>query len=126
DNSYSTHGAGEFNVGYVERSNQTFVWNSLVNTSTWNDTSSSGWNTAGDFAPSTAAYPNAAGSMALLSQSLVAVPAGNILLSTADARVGTLTLNNANLSNNLGWSIGFPGSTNTLTFDNQSGGVRGR
>ena len=126
DNSYSTHGAGEFYVGYAERSNQTFVWNSLVNTSTWNNTSSSGWNTAAYFAPSTNSYPNAAGSTAFMSQSLLAVPAGNILLTTADARVGTLTLNNTNLSNSLGWAIGSPGSTNALTFDNQAGGAAAR
>ncbi len=113
-------------MGYAERSNQTFVWNSLVNTSTWDNTSSGGWNTASYLAPSTNAYPNAAGSTALLSQSLLAVPAGNILLTTPDARVGTLTLNNTNLSNSLGWAIGSPGSTSALTFDNQSGGVAAR
>ena len=123
DNSYSTHGAGEFYVGYTERSNQTFVWNSLVNTSTWNNTSSGGWNTGGYSAPSTNAYPNSAGCTAILSQSLLAVPAGNILLTTADARVDTLTLNNTYLGNSLGWSIGSPGSTNALTFDNQGGGA---
>jgi autotransporter-associated beta strand protein len=122
DNSFSTHGAGEFYVGYTERSNQTFVWSSLVNTSTWNNTSSGSWNTGGYSAPSTNAYPNAAGCTAILSQSLLAVPAGNILLTTADARVGTLTLNNTNISNRFGWSIGSPGGTNALTFDNQGGG----
>ncbi len=126
DNSYSTHGAGEFYVGYTERSNQTFVWNSLVNTSTWNNTSSGGWNTDSYSAPSTGAYPNSAGCSATLSQSLLAVPAGNILITTADARVGTLTLNNTNVGNSLGWAIGSPGSLNTLTFDNQTTGAAGR
>src|SRR5262249_9359376 len=123
DNSYSTHGPGEFYVGYTERSNQTFVWNSLVNTSTWNNTSSGGWNTGSYPAPSTGAYRNSAGCAALMSQSLLAVPAGNILITTADARVGTLTLNNTNPSNSLGWAIGSPGSANPLTFDNRAGGA---
>jgi autotransporter-associated beta strand protein len=126
DNSYSIHGPGEFYVGYTERTNQTFVWNSLVNTSTWNNTSSGGWNTGNYPAPSTGEYPDSAGCTALMSQSLLAVPAGNILITTADARVGTLTFNNTNVSNSLGWAIGFPGSTNALTFDNRTIGAAAR